>query len=332
MMQRATRVFGFATATILLLSVGAAQGSAVQIYWTDNMGSVLRANSDGSGLQTVVSGSQTVGYDVQDIEIDVRTSKLYQYGILRDGTTGLAGSGRGFLRRSNLDGSSPESLILGGILPNKILWGFAADFENEKLYMGGHGDGGNPAIGGIRRSNLDGTELESILPDAANTHGIAVDNRNNKVLYTQAFAEEGVWRADFDGTSNKRIVTDITGWIAFDPNSDRLFVSDYDLNSISVGNADGTGMTTLISTPSPSALDLDLGAGKVYWGDASDIWRANIDGSGIENLFAMPNPDWIVEDLEVYDSAAVPEPTSLVLWSGLSVMGIFAARRRKRTV
>lgn len=125
-------------------------------------------------------------------------------------------------------------------------------------------------------------------------------------------------------------MTGITGWIAFDPNSDRLFVSDYDLNSISVGNADGTGMTTLISTPSPSALDLDLAAGKLYWGDASDIWRANIDGSGVEKLFAMPNPDWIVEDLEVYDNAAVPEPTTLVLWSGLSVMGLIAARRRRK--
>lgn len=328
-MRHTTRVFGLAMTTVLVLGVGAAQGS-VQTYWTDNMGSVLRANSDGSGLQTVISGSQTVGYDVQDIEIDARTSKLYQYGILRNGTTGLAGPGQGFLRRSNLDGTSSETLILGGILPNNILWGFAADFENNKLYMGGHGDGGNPAIGGIRRSNLDGTDLESILPDAANTHGIAVDNRNNKVLYTQAFGEEGVWRANFDGNLNERIVTGITGWIAFDPNSDRLFVSDYDLNGIFVANADGTGVSTLISTLSPSAFDLDLAAGKIYWGDASDIWRANIDGSGAEKLFAMPNPDWIVEDLEVYDTAAVPEPASLAVWSFLAIAGIGCGWWRKR--
>jgi hypothetical protein len=318
-------------ATIVLLSVGAAQG-AVQIYWTDNMGSVLRANADGSGLQIVVSGSQTVGYDVQDIEIDTRTSQLYQYGILRDGTTGLAGAGQGFLRRSNLDGSSPETLILGDILPNKVLWGFAIDFENDEVYMGGHGSGGDPDVGGIRRSNLDGTELESILPNAGNTHGIAVDNRNNKVLYTQAFAEEGVWRANSDGSSNERIMSGdgSSGWLAFDPTSNRLFHSQYYNNRIVTANADGTGMTTLISTPSPSALDLDLAAGEIYWGDASDIWRANIDGSGVEKLFAMPNPDWIVEDLEVYDTAAVPEASSFFIWSGLTACAFGYGRWRKR--
>ncbi len=316
-------------AAVLVLGVGAAQGS-VQVFWTDNMGSVFRANSDGSDLQIIVSGSQTMGYDVQEIEIDARTSQLYQYGIFRDGTTGLAGAGQGFLRRSNLDGSSPQMLILGDILPNKVLWGFALDIENDKLYMGGHGSGGNPDIGGIRRSNLDGTGLESILPDAGNTHGIAVDSRNDEVLYTQAFAEYGVWRANFDGSLNERIVTSITGELAFDPNSNKLFVSCYDSNSISVANADGTGVSTLISTPSPSALDLDLAAGKIYWGDASDIWRANIDGSGAEKLFAMPNPDWIVEDIEVYRPAVVPEASAIAVWSILSIIGMTVTRRRRR--
>lgn len=73
--------------------------------------------------------------------------------------------------------------------------------------------------------------------------------------------------------------------------ADILNFNDPDGNSIRRINTDGTGLTTLIATGGGvRGLDLDLGAGKVYWTDADNasIFRANLNGSSQQTLASSP--------------------------------------------
>jgi len=54
--------------------------------------------------------------------------------------------------------------------------------------------------------------------------------------------------------------------------------------------------------------------GAIVWGDGTSWQHAQ---------FSL--------DYIKVEATAVPEPTSLALWAGLGIMGLFAARRRKRT-
>src|SRR5207244_2632241 len=79
-----------------------------QIYWADNVaGAIIRANLDGSGQTTLVSGlppaDSTPG--VRPPALDLARGHMYW----TDGTN----FGPGFLRRANLDGSEQTILVTG---------------------------------------------------------------------------------------------------------------------------------------------------------------------------------------------------------------------------
>src|SRR5262245_23381812 len=116
-----------AALTLAVGFVGEARGGL--IYWTQD-GSVYRANQDGSNAGLVVQGSLTNGYDIRFIAIDPLSQMLYQYGRV-----GSTGNWQGFVRRSGLDGSSPQDLLVGGVLPESITYGFLLDYQNDKMYM-----------------------------------------------------------------------------------------------------------------------------------------------------------------------------------------------------
>jgi hypothetical protein len=66
-------------------------------------------------------------------------------------------------------------------------------------------------------------------------------------------------------------------------------------------NLDGTGVQTLVGSPSGKRfIALDLADGKMYWTDAETdkIQRANLDGTGVEDLVTgIPGPSGIALDL-----------------------------------
>ena len=116
-----------------------------QVYWTNRtQGFIRRANIDGTGLQTLLSGEM----EPQDIELDVASGHMYW----TDTTT------REVLR-ANLDGTGrtviiPASQFAGNSRP----FGVALDLVGQKLYWTVHDAGPNR----IERSNLDGTGIEVV--------------------------------------------------------------------------------------------------------------------------------------------------------------------------
>jgi uncharacterized repeat protein (TIGR01451 family) len=80
------------------------------------------------------------------------------------------------------------------------------------------------------------------------------------------------------------------GGMAADPQRNQIYWIGLD-NTIKRANADGSGVTALVSGLTYSANDetagalaVDSAAGKLYWGDVYGIYRANLDGSAREQL------------------------------------------------
>jgi hypothetical protein len=268
------------------------------LYWTDG-DIVSRANLDGTGTQQLVSveyGSFGWG-----LAIDSSAGKMY-WTEVSDGT------GVGKIRRSNLDGSNVENVLAG--LPylvdialddsaGKMYWTESYDVKCANL------DGSNahsvyssssnapygivldsaagkmywtemqePGEGIIQCSNLDGSQVETIVTGLGTPMKIALNSRDGKMYWTEGDASAYINYANLDG-SNREFI-DGGGWfnygIALDADADKMYWSG--------------GM---LSVP----LDLH-------------IRRANLDGTGAEVITS----DFLATSIAI---GPIPEPASALL-------------------
>ncbi len=259
---------------VLLLWAAPTEGGGVLFFSevfnpTFSDGTIKRVNTDGTGLQTLVD----VGGGLRGVAVDASAGKLYWTDVIND-----------VIRRANLFGSNPEDLVTAGLaFPNSIdldpagdilywgdqtldqirradldgsnasvllstsmHWGATVDSLNGKLYW-------STAITGptvdIMRSNVDGSEIETVVTGVDKPGDIALDVAGGKIYWTDYVADV-VRRSNLDGTD----VED-------------LFVVGANLN--------------------PGGIALDLAEGKVYWGQSTqdnrmNIMRMNLDGSNQE--------------------------------------------------
>ncbi len=123
----------------VLIGLEGRASRADQIYWTDIAGGdIRRANLDGSGSQTLVSGlNQPAG-----IALDLAGGKMY-----------WSDYGGGDIREANLDGSGSQTLVSGLSRPTDV----ALDLAGGKMYWADWGNGdirrANPSTAAIRRSS-----------------------------------------------------------------------------------------------------------------------------------------------------------------------------------
>jgi DNA-binding beta-propeller fold protein YncE len=158
----------------------------------------------------------------------------------------------------NADGSNEMLLAAGGdvIEPD----GIEVDLKNGKLYWTDMGAGAalerSKEInnGKIVRSNLDGSDIENIVPvgHTSTPKQLALDVEGGKVYW-----------------------------------SDRGDVGDRSVNPrIMRANLDGSDVEILVAEDliSPVGIALDTARGEIYFTDryADNIKRANLDGSGVE--------------------------------------------------
>lgn len=251
-----------------------AQGT--QVYYTDivdhsgTAAVIRRVNSDGTGLVPLLTGLQ----HPRAIALDVSGGKVYwgELGIRRanlDGTgpiesivpTGdsapglaldlmarklywTAGSNDPGLRRANLDGSGQQNLITSGIINPT---GLALDTVHGKMYWTDL-EGNRNGTGSIHRSNLDGSQAETLLTEVDEAYGIAVDAVGGKIYWPELSTHK-IQRANLDGSGVEDLVT---------------------------------GLDT------PVTISLDLSEGKMYWtdsdwsGQVNRISRANLNGSNVQ--------------------------------------------------
>ena len=82
-----------------------------------------------------------------------------------------------------------------------------------------------------------------------------------------------------------------------------------------------------------NSLEVDGVDGKMYWMTDTAIQRANLDGSGaIESVIVLGGSGPIGKEDFILYNAPVPEPSSLVLWTGCGLICLVAAwwRRKRR--
>jgi sugar lactone lactonase YvrE len=214
------------------ISIDVASG---KFYWADSgTGSIRRANLDGTANEKVA--------DVPDIgggvALDLMARKIYWSTSINSRA----------IRRANLDGTQIEDVVTVGQDDPSAL---AVDNLHSKLYwtdLVGKNDG----LGFIRRSNLDGSNVETIVSSIDEPTGLACDAPDGKIYWTDT-ATKKVQRANLDGTGLEDLVTNLNG---------------------------------------PTSIALDLTVGRMYWTDSDSfigiprILKATLDGRNVQAVLA----------------------------------------------
>ncbi len=170
----------------------------------------------------------------------------------------------------------------------------------------------------LQRSNLDGSNIETLFTNTFLMAGITVDQTRGKIYFAD-FDEGTIRSSDLDGSNNQILVSGLSGPvdIALDVAGGKMYWTDFNEGSIRRANLDGSGVEIIISgvatvpgtapgpmEPAPSerhlaspvtgssllqnpwGIALDLEHGKVYWTEqgGNRIARANLDGSEVETV------------------------------------------------
>lgn len=210
------------------------------------------------------------------------------------------------ITRAKLDGSEPETLLIGVRLHNPV---FSAD--GSQMYGIGNDDV-------IRRANIDGSELTELLAPGADPTNLLIDPDAGKLYWLD---DTSVRRANLNGSMAETIVVSQTNPIGLhlDTVHGKLYWTEDEVH-IRRANLDGT-MLELVYTASDdnrvSCLAIDPTDNRVYWMldealFSGPLMRANADGSGVEtlpleNVCPVINVDnrkiyWVVRD---FDDAAI---------------------------
>lgn len=243
------------------------------------------------------------GSSVQEI-FTPPLSEWLLVGLDYDATAGKIywthGSHPGTIRRANPDGSAGQLLLTGLKYPR----GVALDPLAGKIYWAEAPPQGN-AMGLIRRSNADGTGLETwyaLAPYDPNLSyvGKPIVDPLNGYLYFCAANE--IRRVKLEGPGPAQTVVrglNTTTAVALDIANDKIYFVDGNTNTDILGCArlDDTDFEVLVDL-SPGAfgssglydLRLDLAGGKAYFTDeiAKVVRRCNLDGSGLEVIYTSP--------------------------------------------
>ena len=212
-----------------------------RVYWTHgsfNQGRIRRAKLDGSDVETLISGLT----NPRGLAIDVAGDGMY-WSDTQDEK----------MYRAALDGSGMEAIVdLGAQLGRPTL-----DLVEGQLYFGVYGATGT---GEIRRSDLDGSNQETLLSGLYTPVAIALDRDAEKVYWADSntsFVSNHIARANLDGS---------------------------DVEILYEGVPTSSGFT---------GIGLDVAAGRLYWCDEiteieKGVWEADLDGANATRIYESP--------------------------------------------
>ena len=145
----------------------------------------------------------------------------------------------------------------------------------------------------IRRANLNGTNVEPLLPEARARQpaDIALDVVGGKMYWADSTYRGGILRANLDGTNVEHLVESlyVPEGIALDIVGGKIYWADSysDKAKILRANLDGTNVENLVQYSRLNltyGIALDIVGGKIYWTEYSKILRANLNGTNIEDF------------------------------------------------
>lgn len=309
-----------AVAAVSLLVPAAARADF--LFWTATDG-VYRANADGSGVTAIVTGESASA--PSGIAVDAASGFVYW-------TDNFSSVDAADIHRANYDGSNRAVLTdyggsfgLNGIdvdpANSRMVWstgnaihrddaspatgqniqtvtatnshGIAIDAAAGKVYWS------SLATASIRRANLDGTGLETVVSLSFPAWDLALDLANGFVYWTEPRLQR-IARADLDPLTNDATTL---------------------LSGASLGGLNG--------------LTLDVANDRMFWvqdnvtNAGSRIFTSTLSGANVQTLITTPvnvNANFISF---APTPAAVPEPSSALLLAAVG-LGAVATRRFRR--
>ena len=328
-----------------------------KVYWSEpNMGTLYRANLDGSDVEIIVQqnrvGAMTLhrgnakvywenglqdttvhraNFDGSGHEVVWKTSPRQFFGIDVHESRGhiywasvnrWKSEKRGEILRANLDGTAVESIIAKGIEHPK---GIAVDELDEKIYwVDAHW---KTKKNKISRANLDGSSPEDLVIDGIGmARDIEVDIESGKMYWVDV--NRGIHHANLDGTVVEVLIGNLDGiyGVGIDQIGEKIYWTDSErfLDTIQMANLNGMNQETLVTVDRSGwwhDIDLDNTNQKMYWvnRDKGLIQRANLDGSDVETVVSdLAKPKYIALDLVTKGVVAVePEGKAIVSWGDI---------------
>lgn len=136
---------------------------------------------------------------------------------------------------------------------------------------------------GIRRANLDGSNVEDVKMMAHFKTDMALDSLKQKIYWVNSSTAQ-IQRANLDGTNVESIITGYT----LPPEGGGMSIRCENLKCQGTASPDG-GPTIQLSHQQlnkPYSLTIDTNANKIYWSNwhIDIIQRSNLDGTEIEDL------------------------------------------------
>lgn len=238
------------------------------LYWNETT-TIKRCTTAGASTTTIVSGLTSA----RDIAIDVGNSKIYYADV-------------GGIYREDITGGSQETVqtILTGVSDNITL-----DLTNNKIYWT------NPAAEHIKRSDLDGSNTETIYDDSASgdqdMFGLAIDVTNG-YLYVGKNSSGSILRVTISSGATETVFTGDTTpgvytTLKFESNNNVLFWSNTGEANIKSGRNALLDQYRIISA---------------YWYDRQTL---GVDASGGDYV-----KDFVV--LQLFDEAN--EQSDIAVW------------------
>ncbi|MEK6674122.1 MAG: hypothetical protein AABZ47_00540, partial [Planctomycetota bacterium] len=219
------------------------------------------------------------------------------------------------MRRANTDGSEIEDLIVDPpFTPDAI----ALDLGAGKIYWR------SSQNTDLRRSNLDGSNAETVLTTWAGKSSLVFDDSLGvlfasgnvvridpialtvDVLYYGGLdgptdlvidaisnvmywgGSSGIYRANLDGSNVTQVLDEINVplHLALDAPNNMLYWTESFSDRIRRMSIGGTVIEDLVSgVDNFKDIAVDLEGARLYWTDAERIRRANLDGTNVEDLY-----------------------------------------------
>ncbi len=148
----------------------------------------------------------------------------------------------------------------------------------------------------VEKAGFDGSNKMTVLASAGtNVRGIALDLAGERIFYADNGADM-LHRMNLDGSGRVPILatgpSSFPADIRLDLAGGHLYFCDRDKDQIRRCDLNGANPVTVAGAGTqPYYLDLDLEAGRIYWGDfdgatpnTGNIFRADLDGSNLETI------------------------------------------------
>jgi hypothetical protein len=302
-----------------LLACGANGIAGDKIYWsTISDKAICRANMDGTGAETIMTGANNA---FGGIAFDLPDNRFYS-------------GDRSALFMANLDGTGRTDLVRTS--GNNQIGDVELDLLHGKVYWT-EGAFSTPTI---HRANLDGSNVELVRSYTSGLiEGLAIDPVAGKLYYAHAFnaAPGEIDVSNLDGSSFSILKTLANRANPFDVDIDVTAGKLY-WNELAGGNVanqkiertnlDGLGEIELVLSPpngTANGMCFDPVDNKGYifgYNGLPDyaLQSFNADGGGLTNLVQAHSGNYI-------SVCHVPEPGTLcLLISSLTLCGIFCRR------